>query len=184
MHLRRSTAANVSLRHPRIKPSLASNAKNSLVASASLLRLTRVLAAALDAESGTAQRLLIDSFQNWKCGDEYGHYLFGKDSAYAEPSVDGNPYLLRHVHLAPLSDQYQLNRWNSAWQRRSRKTSDRVLVYVERIAANRTSYLLIYILPEPEAHAIAAMKTQEHRELMEGFANVAAAFLDSGEVIA
>ena len=154
------------------------------MASVSLVRLTRVLAGELDAESGDAHRLLLESFQTWKRGDEYGHYLFGKDSAYAEPSVDGNRYLLRHVHLAPLSSQEQLKRWNSAWQRRSRKTSDRVLVYVERIAANRTSYLLIYILPEPEAHVIAAMKTQEHRELMGGFANVAAAFLNSGDVIA
>ena len=84
----------------------------------------------------------------------------------------------------PLSDQEQLKRWNTAWLRRSRKTSDRVLVYVERIAGNQAYHLLIYVLPEPEAHTIATMKTREHRELMEGFANVAAAFLDSGDVIA
>ena len=148
------------------------------------VRLTRALAIALAAESDSAQRLLVKSFQTWKSGDEYGHYLFGKDAAYAAPSVDGAPYQLRHVHLAPLSDQEQLKRWNAAWLRRSRKTSDRVLVYAKRIAGNQTSYLLIYILPEPEAHSIAAMKTREHRELMEGFANVAAAFLDGGDVIA
>ena len=82
----------------------------------------------LDAERNDAHRLLVESFQNWKSGGEYGHYLFGKDAAYAAPSVDGTPYLLRHVHLAPLSDQEQLKRWNGAWLRRSRKTSDRVLV--------------------------------------------------------
>lgn len=154
------------------------------MASTSSVKLTRALTAALDAESGNAHRLLVESFRTWKRGDEYGHYLFGKDSAYAKPSVDGTPYLLRHVHLAPLSDPEQLRRWNSAWQRRSRKTSDRVLVYAERIADHQLSYLLIYVLPEPEAHAIATMQTRQHHELMEGFANVAAAFLESGDVIA
>lgn len=154
------------------------------MASAGPVKLTRALAAALDAENDNATRLLIAAFQTWKRGDEYGHYLFGKDAAYAAPSVDGIPYLLRHVHLAPLSDQEQLKRWNTAWLRRSRKTSDRVLVYVERIAGNQADHLLIYVLPEPEAHTIATMKTREHRELMEGFANVAAAFLESGDVIA
>ena len=55
---------------------------------------------------------------------------------------------------------------------------------MERNVGNEANYLLIYILPEPEAHIAAGMKTREHRELMEGFANVAAAFLDSGNVIA
>ncbi len=31
---------------------------------------------------------------------------------------------------------------------------------------------------------VAGMKTREHREWMEGFANVAVAYLDSGKVIA
>lgn len=96
-----------------------------------------------DAEIKDANHLLIEAFQTWKSGGEYGHYLFGKYAAYAAASVDGTPYLLRHVHLAPLSDQEQLKRWNGAWLRRSRKTSDKVLVYVERKVGNAASYLPI-----------------------------------------
>ena len=149
-----------------------------------MVRATRALSAALEAKSAGLTGQLIASFQIWKQGDEYHHYLFGKDSAYAKPAVDGAPYQLRHVHLVPLADSEQLKRWNVAWQHKSRKTSDRVLVYAERRTGGTTSQLLIYILPEPEAHLIAAMTTHEHRELMDGFANVAAAFIDDGSVIA
>ena len=148
------------------------------------VRAARALIAALEAESAGLTGALIKSFQTWKQDNEYGHYLFGKDSAYAKPSVDGMPYQLRHVHMVPLSDDAQLKRWNAAWRRQSRKTSDRVLVYVERSAGGRADYLLIYLLPEPDAHSIARMATHEHRELMDGFANVAAAFIDDGSVIA
>jgi mRNA interferase YafO len=95
--------------------------------------------------------------------------------------VDGNKYLLRHVHLVPLADEGQLELWDKAWKRRSRKTSDRALVYV---SDGKGNHLLIFILDEPDAHAIASMKTPEHRDIMEGFAEVAAAFLESGDVIA
>ena len=154
------------------------------MASIATVQSTRALSAALEAERAGLTRQIITSFQTWKQGDEYGHYLFGKDSAYAKPDVDGVPYQLRHVHMVPLADREQLKRWNTDWQRKSRKTSDRVLVYAERRAGSATSYLLIFILPEPEAHLIAGMTTREHRELMDGFANVAAAFIENGNVIA
>jgi mRNA interferase YafO len=127
------------------------------------------------------EKILLESFQHWKKSrDEYGSYLFGKDSAYMMPKIDGKSYRLRHVHLPPLSIPGQLEVWNKQWQRRGRKTSDRVLVYVEN---GRDDYLLIFILPEPMAHEIAKMQTPAHRQIMESFASVAAKFLETGQVI-
>ena len=80
----------------------------STAAGAVTVRATRALTAALEAESAGLTGALIKSFQTWKQDDGYGHYLFGKDSAYAQPSVDGMPYQLRHVHMVPLSDDAQL----------------------------------------------------------------------------
>lgn len=119
-------------------------------------------------------------FAEWKEGDEYGSYLFGKDSAYVKPLVDGAQYALRHVHLVPLADMFQLAAWDKAWGRRGRKTSDRCLVYVKD---TQGTYLLIFILSEPDAHTVAQMKDSQCREIMEGFANVAAHFLDTGAIL-
>jgi hypothetical protein len=55
------------------------------------------------------------------------------------------------------------------------------LIYV---AANLQTFLLIFILPEPDAHAVAQMKTTQTKEIMAGFLEVAAEFLDRGRVIA
>ncbi|MEN9864738.1 MAG: hypothetical protein RL748_328, partial [Pseudomonadota bacterium] len=54
-------------------------------------------------------------FLAWKAGDEFGSYLFGKDGAFARPSIHGMPYALRHVHLVPLADQAQLAKWHRIW---------------------------------------------------------------------
>lgn len=145
------------------------------------VRITQALKYSLQC-SAIDENIFIEKFTAWKLSaDEYGSYLFGKDSAYIKPDVDGKSYVLRHVHLPPLADEGQLRLWNKKWQQRSRKTSDRVLIYVED---NRGNYLLIFILPEPIAHAIAKMQTLEHQQIMNGFASVAAQFLDTGEVIA
>lgn len=153
-------------------------------AGASNVHVTDALIKALEAESPGLAADLTKSFQTWKQGDEFQHYLFGKDAAYAKPDIDGVPYQLRHVHLAPLSDPAQLKLWNTKWKTRSRKTSDRALVYAERRSGGSTHYLMIYILPEPDAHEIARMQTREHSDLMDGFANTAAAFIDDGSIIA
>ncbi|MCX8518124.1 MAG: type II toxin-antitoxin system YafO family toxin [Rhodoferax sp.] len=123
---------------------------------------------------------LLSAFKEWKAKGEYSSYLFGKDSAYIAPKVDGIPYALRHVHLAPIAQTDKLKKWNKAWKNKGRKTSDRVLVYV----SNASEALLIYVLPEPDAHEIARMETPEDKHLMQSFAAIAAAFLDRGEVIA
>lgn len=140
--------------------------------------ITRVLSTILQADNLNDQ-VLIEKFEEWKCGDEYGSYLFGKDSAYSCPKINGKLHL-RHVHLPPLIDAIQLERWNKQWKRRGRKTSDRVLIYVQD---QQDNYLLIFILPEPQAHAVAKMKTSEDKTLMENFATVAAEFLETGNII-
>lgn len=144
------------------------------------VKITKLLYEALLAAGGNAE-MFIEDFIKWKSGDEYGSYIFGKDSAYTTPTVDGQTNVLRHVHLVPLTDQNQLEKWNKAWKHGSRKTSDRALVYVDD---GKGSFLLIYILDEPDAHNIAKMNTSNYKALMEGFADVAAEFLDNGNVLA
>jgi mRNA interferase YafO len=127
--------------------------------------------------------VLVSDFRDWKTDwprEEYESSLFGKDSSYARPRVDGRAYELRHVHLVPLKDAEALRKWERALDWRRRKTSDRVLVYAGKDGG---PYLLIFILDEPDAHTIAEMHTREDRETMEGFAEVAAAFLDDGDII-
>jgi hypothetical protein len=141
------------------------------------VKITTMLRDALDGEGGAD--ILIKDFKDWKSGDEYGSYVFGKDGAYTMPVVDGEKNVLRHVHLVPITDRVKLSRWNQAWRRRSRKVSDRALVYIN---GGKGKYLLIYILDESGAHDIAKMKTAEHKELMEAFAAIAEAFLDNGDV--
>lgn len=123
-------------------------------------------------------------FDSWKAqgsAGEYESFLFGKDSAYVRPEIDGEKYQLRHVHLVPIKDFQQLTLWQKIWRRGGRKTSDRVLVYA---SDTRGDHLLIFILEEPTAHAIAEMNTAEDRRLMEQLSAVAAAFLHDGSVIA
>ena len=123
---------------------------------------------------------LLEDFATWKAGDEYGHFYFGKDSAYGSPSVDGEKNVLRHVHLVPMNDLLALERWKKDARRGSRKSSDRALIYV---ADEKGNHLLIFILDDPGAHAIASMKNQADRETMRGFAEVAAEFLETGEIL-
>ncbi len=145
-----------------------------------VVRITTVLENKLKS-GGLDSRLFVKSFKDWKSGEEYGSFYFGKDGKYFTPSVGGVTYVLRHVHLVPIVDQTKLNAWKNNWRHRSRKTSDRVLVYVQD---NRGNYLLITILPEPGSHQIARMETQQDRDLMERFALIAEAFIDHGDVIA
>lgn len=142
-----------------------------------VVKITAALENALKAD-GLDSTLFCRSFKEWKTGDEYGSYHFGKDSAYAMPTVDGEKYALRHVHLVPVLNQ--LSTWEKIWKLRGRKTSDRVLVYTQN---SNGDFLLIFILSEPDAHEIARMKNPRHKAIMDGFANVAAAFLFDGSVI-
>jgi mRNA interferase YafO len=145
-----------------------------------VVRITTVLENKLKS-GGLDSRLFVKSFKDWKSGEEHESFYFGKDGKYFTPSVGGVPYVLRHVHLVPIIERSTLNLWKKSWRHRSRKTSDRVLVYVQD---NQGGYLLITILPEPGSHQIARMETPQDRDLMERFALIAEAFINDGEVIA
>lgn len=144
-----------------------------------IVKMTQVLRKSLESQGLNADKLLQD-FAAWRAGDEFKHSFFGKDSAYGSPTVDGEKNVLRHVHLVPLNDVESLQRWKRDDRRGSRKTSDRALVYV---SDGSKKHLLIFILDDPGAHAVAEMRTQEDRETMLGFAEVAAEFLDTGEIL-
>ncbi|MDN6887854.1 type II toxin-antitoxin system YafO family toxin [Variovorax sp. CAN2819] len=119
-------------------------------------------------------------FQEWtELSDQYDDEFFGKDSAYVRPAVGGRPYVLRHVHLKPF-EPTALKKWESEHWLRTRKSSNRVLVYA---SDGKGNHLLIFILNEPDAHAIANMKTAEDRATMESFAAVAEAFIFNGQDI-
>lgn len=143
------------------------------------VKMTQVLRDTLESQGLSADKLS-ENFAVWRAGDEFGHQAFGKDSAYGSPLVDGKKNVLRHVHLVPLNDLESRRKWNKDNQRRSRKTSDRVLVYV---SDGTKKHLLIYILDDPGAHAIATMQNPADRETMLGFAEVAAEFLDTGDIL-
>ncbi len=120
-------------------------------------------------------------FDNWKSlgpNGEYSNYFFGKDSAYSGVALTGGK--LMHVHLVPILDKAALAAWDRDWSRHSRKVSDRALVYADD---GRGNYLLIYVLDEPHAHAIARMATLAEKETMQAFAEIAAAFVFDGSVI-
>lgn len=145
-----------------------------------VVKITNALKSALETDKLDSQ-LFCDKFQQWKSADEHSSYLFGKDSAYVTPAINGEKYILRHVHLVPVMDKNQLVSWKKKWSFKGRKTSNRVLIYVDD---NKGNFLLIFILSEPDAHEVALMKNQEHRELMENFAAVAEAFIFDGSVLA
>jgi mRNA interferase YafO len=125
----------------------------------------------------------VESFTEWKAagGGEDDAYEFGKDSAYINPKVNGANNVLRHVHLVPIVDQRQAAKWDKKWEQHSRRTSDRVLVYVDDQGKR---FLLIAVLEEPDAHDIAQMKSSGNKRRMELFAAVAEAFIYNREIIA
>lgn len=152
------------------------------------VEMTEALKAQLDALGPDDAAELVEGFCEWKSGDEYKNYFFGKDGGYRKPSVGLEPYLLRHVHLVPITDEGQLAIWDRDFKRGVRngtgakKKSNRVLVYVAN--ARQDAFLLIYVLPEPDAHKIADMLTPEDSLQMKRFAKIAEVYLDTGEIIA
>lgn len=156
------------------------------------VEITRALKAALDSLKAALlatnpalartvgwERVVAD-FERWKTAQgEYGSFFFGKDGGYTTPKVGGKPYVLRHAHMVPMSDQRKLHFWKKAWRDRSRKTSNRILVYCQ----DGRDFILIYILSEPDAHKIADMTTAADKQTMYEFARVAEAFIERREII-
>lgn len=111
-------------------------------------------------------------FSEWKRGDEYSSYFFGKDG------LGLSTLYLRHVHLVPVNDPLALKRWDAAWQRRppGRKTSDRYLFYCD---GGRHGFLLIYIVGDPGAHDF--MSSARVKPLLKSFSDHAERFAHFGE---
>lgn len=135
------------------------------------VRITQALKDQLVAAS-LDPNILIARFSDWKAGDEYSSYFFGKDALGLNTSV------LRHVHTIPLHDAEQLASWNRAWRRRppARKTSDRYLFYCDGGA--QYGYLLIYIVGDPGAHDF--LSSPESRQLLSVFEQCADQFIHFG----
>lgn len=144
---------------------------------------TQIIASHFRSTGANLQQFVTD-FSQWKDAGSAGEddsYEFGKDSAYVAPRVNGEKNILRHVHIVPIIDENAIKKWDRKWGQHGRRTSDRVLVYV---SDDNDKFLLIAILEEPDAHEIAEMRTQQHRERMELFAQIAEEFIYNGKVIA
>lgn len=136
------------------------------------VRLTEALRTQLLAD-GLDPDILIKRFSDWKGGDEYGSYLFGKDGLGLKSKV------LRHVHMVPLHDAEALAKWDQAWRRKppGRKTSDRYLFYCD--GGKSYGFLLIYIVGDPGAHEVF-LSTEA--ALIGSFEKCAEEFVNSGKI--
>jgi hypothetical protein len=147
--------------------------------------ITQILTNKLSGQDIDPGRFMSD-FKDWKTDwptNEDRSRFFGKDGAYLAPQPRGYPYSLKHVHLVPVDDKEAHKNWLKiilkGWRRA--KSSDRHLVYVDD---GKGRFLLIFILDEPSAHSVARMENDRDRDTMRGFAAIAEAFLDHGDVIA
>lgn len=148
-----------------------------------VVQTTNILAQEFQ-KSGLDLDLLVRLFAQWKSLGAQGEdavYEFGKDVPYARPLVNSKKNVLRHVHLVPILDAQNKIAWDKAWVRESRRTSNRALVYVDD---GPEKFLLIAILPEPMAHAVSRMLTQQDKAVMTRFSEIAESFIYTGEVIA
>jgi mRNA interferase YafO len=119
------------------------------------------------AAQGLDSAILCRHFANWKQQGEYSSYFFGKDG------FNRNNTVLRHVHMLPLHDPQQKQRWDQAWRRDGRRTSDRYLFYADGGA--RLGYLLIYIVGDPGAHDF--LSSPSSYALLQRFAQIADQFV-------
>ncbi len=138
--------------------------------------------------AGLSSSYIINKFKHWKTNwniNEYTVYDFGKDGGFRKPIVNNSTTQFRHVHLLP-TEPNKLSIWNQAFKRGqrngggSKRTSDRVLVYVE----DDNDYLLIAILPEPTAHKVMDMKTPQDKQTINYLAYVAEKYINEREIVA
>lgn len=120
---------------------------------------------------------LIGEFRWWKtdaAAREYESPVFGKDSKLLRPTVDGAAYVISHCHLIPKNSTSDYLRWQRDFRRRARKTSDRVLFYIE----DAGKFFLVDIVDDPGAHEIMRMTDATGRAFMNKCAQQAKVFLD------
>lgn len=118
---------------------------------------------------------LADEFRWWKADParEYDSPWFGKDSKLLRPTVDGVAYVISHCHLIPKNSTEDRVRWQREFRRRSRKTSDRVLFYIE----DAGKFFLVDIVDDPGAHEIMRMTDRNGKAFMQKCADQAKTFL-------
>ena len=85
------------------------------------------------------------------------------------------------MHLVSSLDVASKAAWDKVWVRQSRRTSNRALVYVDD---GPEKFLLMPILPEPTAHDVSRMQTPQDYIMMNRFAEIAEAFVYTGQIIA
>lgn len=121
------------------------------------------------------------AFKWWKAdvSREFESPFFGKDAALIAPKVGGREYALRHCHLIPMCDIAEKTKWIQAFKRRSRKTSDRILIYAQQ----GEDFYLINVIDDPGAHQIMRMQDMQGRSFMLECAKEADAFLNGQLVL-
>jgi hypothetical protein len=129
---------------------------------------------------GVEPDLFIGLFQDFKAGGVEGGYVFGWDTTYRTPYVNGMSHTLRHVHMVPLANDRETAEWNELARKGKHRTSNRALVYVTDVDGD---HLLIEVLEEiPGAHEVCKMLTDDHRKLMKKYAVIAGEFLRKGTI--
>lgn len=129
-----------------------------------------------EAGADAAVEAFAKAFDEWKSAQpasEYLSYVFGLDVPYVRPPANQvNEGGFWHVHLVPLQSGEELAQWNKDFSRKTRKTSNRALVYATKTVALQQKFLLIYIL-QKDAHEIARMESDAHKVLMTKLAKIA-----------
>lgn len=147
------------------------------------VKVTKIIEAVFS-NAGADLEELRNLFAHWKSLGPQGEdevYEFGKDVPYERPHVNGEKNVLMHVHLVPIVDLDKKDEWDRNWERYSRRTSNRTLVYVND---GSKKFLLIDIIPEPDGHEIPKMLTQQHKKIMEFYAEIADQYIYGGKIIA
>lgn len=147
------------------------------------VKVTKIIEAAFS-NAGADLEEFRNLFAHWKSLGPQGEdevYEFGKDVPYERPHVNGEKNVLMHVHLVPIVDLDKKDEWDRNWERYSRRTSNRTLVYVND---GSKKFLLIDIIPEPDGHEIPKMLTQQHKKIMEFYAEIADQYIYGGKIIA
>jgi Toxin YafO, type II toxin-antitoxin system len=149
-------------------------ARTTVVAAATPLKaqLSPWLTQAFAAEGVDAQRFM-DRFVQWKQAGEDESYFFGKDA------LNLRSKLIRHVHMVPLASPQALAAWDTNWQRRRKRVSDRFLFYVD---GARHGYLLLYIVNDPGAHDFLNSANPASRAVRQAMQKMADQFYHFGIV--
>jgi hypothetical protein len=114
---------------------------------------------------------LVEEFAAWKSSGEDDHYDFGKDGLGLGTKV------LFHVHMVPLNVPEDHERWDKAWKRHGRRTSDRYLFHA--FGGARLGWLLLDIVDDPGAHKVW---DPEHRAVRAQLEAWAEAFTATGRL--